>query len=353
MLASPLTIQTLRQNLVRTDDAWPAVYIAGPMRGYEHFNYPKFNEVARRFRFEGFVVYNPAEHGEQEAKPGDHILKAYMEIDLPLVCRSDALIMLDGWDRSEGALLEFRVAQALDIPVYCEDGAKVIVMGVDASNDLILSLSYDHLMTPGANGGYRKPNEEVMDAYIAHQQERERAIFGITLEEELARENLNPVLRAAYEEAVEAGKAAGDGKCDDEDCACRKEWTPEQVMSADEWYRNRTDALIEDLHATSERHPASARFHEILTGLGELHDRKQQDYGRDQDPFANVRSSVDFGVDGWVGALIRLNDKIRRLQSMALKGHLVNESAVDSFRDIAVYAIIAMVLYEQQYGEEA
>lgn len=39
------------------------------------------------------------------------------------------------------------------------------------------------------------------------------------------------------------------------------------------------------------RHPNSARFHEILEELGALHDKKQMDYGRADDPFANINAS--------------------------------------------------------------
>jgi hypothetical protein len=96
------------------------------------------------------------------------------------------------------------------------------------------------------------------------------------------------------------------------------------------------------------RHPNSTRFHELLEESGELHDRKQADYGRDDDPFANVRASEEWGVPGWVGAMVRLNDKIRRLQALVENGKLENESAEDSFRDIAVYALIALILFEQR-----
>lgn len=95
------------------------------------------------------------------------------------------------------------------------------------------------------------------------------------------------------------------------------------------------------------RHPSSARYHELLQEAGELHDRKQADYGSDSDPFANVRASADWGIPGWVGALVRLSDKVKRLQAFARKGELANESAIDSMMDIAVYALIARVLYEQ------
>jgi hypothetical protein len=84
--------------------------------------------------------------------------------------------------------------------------------------------------------------------------------------------------------------------------------------------------------------------------MGELHDKKQEDYGRDSDPFANVRASEDFGVSPWVGTMIRANDKMRRIQRFAERGSLANESVRDSLMDLAVYAIIALVLYDEQAG---
>lgn len=96
-------------------------------------------------------------------------------------------------------------------------------------------------------------------------------------------------------------------------------------------------------------HPVSVRFHEIINELQALHDRKQMDYGRVDDPFANVRASADFGVKPWVGAMIRLNDKVKRLQRAAQGGTLANEGVIDSLDDIAVYAIIARILYEEEH----
>ena len=96
-----------------------------------------------------------------------------------------------------------------------------------------------------------------------------------------------------------------------------------------------------------DRHPNSVRFHQILADLGRLHDKKQADYGRGDDPFANVRASEEWGIAPWVGAMVRLNDKVRRLQKAAQGGALANEGVVDSLMDIGVYAVIALVLYEQ------
>lgn len=97
------------------------------------------------------------------------------------------------------------------------------------------------------------------------------------------------------------------------------------------------------------RHEGSARFHEILRELGDLHDRKQQDYGSDADPFANVREGAhQWGLQPWLGAMVRATDKVKRIQAYAQKGKLANEGVEDSFRDLAVYAIIALVLWEQE-----
>jgi len=96
------------------------------------------------------------------------------------------------------------------------------------------------------------------------------------------------------------------------------------------------------------RHPNSQRFHDILDELALLHDRKQADYGRDDDPFANVRASSDWGTSGWVGAMIRATDKLRRLQAYVRNGRLENEGVEDSLRDLAVYSVIALVLFEQE-----
>lgn len=88
-------------------------------------------------------------------------------------------------------------------------------------------------------------------------------------------------------------------------------------------------------------------FHDLLKEIGDLHDKKQQDYGREGDPFANVRSSIEWGIPPWVGALVRANDKVKRLQKAARGGTMANESVEDSMMDLAVYALIALRLFRE------
>ena len=100
-----------------------------------------------------------------------------------------------------------------------------------------------------------------------------------------------------------------------------------------------------------KRHPSSQKFHDLCDAMKAMHDKKQQDYGRANDPFANVRASEDFGVAGWAGCMIRANDKMRRIQKAAQGGTLSNEGVEDSLMDLAVYSIIALVLYREMFAE--
>jgi hypothetical protein len=99
-------------------------------------------------------------------------------------------------------------------------------------------------------------------------------------------------------------------------------------------------------------HVGDPRFHALLKEIGDLHDKKQRDYGTDSDPFANVRGSLSWGVSPWVGAMVRANDKIKRLQKYALYGGLSNESARDSFMDLAVYALIGLILHDEEEAND-
>jgi len=94
--------------------------------------------------------------------------------------------------------------------------------------------------------------------------------------------------------------------------------------------------------------PGDPGFHALLKEIGDLHDQKQNDYGSSEDPFANVRASQEFGVKPWIGALVRLNDKVTRLKQFARRGTLANESAEDSMLDVAVYSLIALRLYREE-----
>jgi len=101
---------------------------------------------------------------------------------------------------------------------------------------------------------------------------------------------------------------------------------------------------------------ADTRFASVLEELILMHDRKQDDYGKAHDPYANVRASDHWGIPGWIGALMRGSDKIVRLQKAAGqvirgdKASLSNEGVRDSLVDLAVYVIIAVVLWDENHS---
>ena len=94
------------------------------MTGIPYFNFPAFYEADTLLVSSNWNVHNPArideEHGEHAEPNGVPTFpkKYYMKRDLPLVCDSDAVFCLPGWQRSEGAKLEVDVAIRLNIPVY-------------------------------------------------------------------------------------------------------------------------------------------------------------------------------------------------------------------------------------------
>lgn len=97
------------------------------------------------------------------------------------------------------------------------------------------------------------------------------------------------------------------------------------------------------------------RFRELLVKMWETHCKKAKDYGRgeDGDFLCNLRSSEFFGVPAWLGSMIRMNDKMIRLQSYARKRTLANEGVEDSLIDLAAYALLTHILHQEYKKEEA
>jgi hypothetical protein len=98
---------------------------------------------------------------------------------------------------------------------------------------------------------------------------------------------------------------------------------------------------------TKNRHPDSQRFHDLLKQIGDLHDQKQCDYGLSEQPFYNLECAHEWGLPSWMGIMIRISDKVRRLRAYVRNGKLLNESMEDSLMDIAVYALAAIVVNEK------
>ena len=98
------------------------IYLAGPMRNIQNFNFPAFDLAAERLRAQGYEVFSPADHdrevyGEQiETDPTGFDIRDALRADTGWICRhADAVALLPGWQASMGARAESALAEALGL----------------------------------------------------------------------------------------------------------------------------------------------------------------------------------------------------------------------------------------------
>lgn len=106
------------------------VYIGGPMRGYEKFNFPAFDAMAERLKQLGVTPVSPATL-DREAENDEHVedrpiekftstLEDFMERDIRAMRDVDALLLLNGWATSRGSAVELAYARYRGIPIFQE-----------------------------------------------------------------------------------------------------------------------------------------------------------------------------------------------------------------------------------------
>jgi hypothetical protein len=106
------------------------LYIAGPMRGIAWFNYPLFDRVAKELREAGNEVISPADEDRKHdgfdpyanpahANPDACIFPKSMDFAktvrrcLDAVLQCDEIVLLPGWENSNGAVAELTLAMWL------------------------------------------------------------------------------------------------------------------------------------------------------------------------------------------------------------------------------------------------
>jgi hypothetical protein len=110
------------------------IYIAGPMRGYKHYNFPAFDAAAERLRRLGFEPVSPADMDRQlgfdpMTLPDDHDwnqlpqgwdIREVAKRCCDAVIGCDGILLLMGAGYSRGANLEMAVAECIQLPIAVE-----------------------------------------------------------------------------------------------------------------------------------------------------------------------------------------------------------------------------------------
>lgn len=80
------------------------IYISGPISGMPDGNREAFEEAEKLMEKQGFIVLNP------RALPEGMEKRRYMPIALAMLEQADAVLMIDGWEESDGANIEWLMA---------------------------------------------------------------------------------------------------------------------------------------------------------------------------------------------------------------------------------------------------
>jgi len=87
----------------------------------------------------------------------------------------------------------------------------------------------------------------------------------------------------------------------------------------------------------------------ILDNMQTVYEAKDNDYSANGLPMGNLRKCEEAGIDAWRGCLVRIGDKMSRLENfLKEKEYLViSEKAEDTVIDLANYAILMSCLIEE------
>lgn len=90
-------------------------------------------------------------------------------------------------------------------------------------------------------------------------------------------------------------------------------------------------------------------FESIVDKMKDLHARKNADYSGD-DYLADIRASTRLSIEPWVNCLLRIQQKMGRLENFARTNYfqVKDEKVEDTAIDIAVYSIILLMLYRNK-----
>lgn len=98
------------------------IYISGPITGTEDYM-ERFQTAEEKLAAEGHMVYNPA--AINDMMPEGTTYEEYMRVSFCLLDMAEAIYMMDGWEKSKGAMREMHYACAKEKSVFFEGAGGV------------------------------------------------------------------------------------------------------------------------------------------------------------------------------------------------------------------------------------
>lgn len=93
------------------------IYISGPITGTSDYM-ERFNNAQKRIESRGHSVINPALVNAN--LPNDTTYDEYMSMSFTMLDMCDAIYLLNGFEKSKGALMEIDIARKKDLLVLTE-----------------------------------------------------------------------------------------------------------------------------------------------------------------------------------------------------------------------------------------
>ena len=88
---------------------------------------------------------------------------------------------------------------------------------------------------------------------------------------------------------------------------------------------------------------------DILSNMQKVYEDKDNDYSSTGLPMGNLRKCEDAGIEAWRGCIVRMGDKISRLENFLKNQEFkVDEKAEDTIIDLANYSILCACLLNEE-----
>lgn len=143
----------------------PTIYISGAMRHKPYWNFPAFDAARDVLAADGWSVISPAdldrkagfdisifgEDTDWSVIPNGFDLHAAIDRDVDALKRSDAIYMLEGWEKSRGANAEKALAEWMGLEVLYQ---------VEPTNSEDVLMEAYRLTTGDRNAQYGPPDQD-------------------------------------------------------------------------------------------------------------------------------------------------------------------------------------------------